>query len=228
MLTQPRASSQLLLPSQWGDTHSSYWSLLLHSPKNYHFSSFGYIYSDAIFMIMNQALQRWGDGNGWVWTKVIQQRLQESKMGLGTSPRQGWNPSLAGRQSSQQLGPFLQHLCWGHRAGSSCTGGRRLACLQLMEVAPDVRAPWGGICCAMTPESPLWPQICWSNYKSLIYTICGSVPTYLTSSKTVSLCAAGNKSDYYPCLSQSELKQGWWGIFQLSGCFCALVNKCQV
>lgn len=61
----------------------------------------------------------------------------------GAGAQAGVNDGLAGQQSSQHLGPFFQRLCQGHRVGSCSTGGRRLLCLQLMEVVPDVRAPWG-------------------------------------------------------------------------------------
>lgn len=98
--------------------------------------------------------------------------------------RQGWDASLAGQQSSQHLGPFFLHLLQGHGVGSCSFGGRRLPCLQLMEVVPDVRAAWGSSSWAMTAESPLWPpQVCQSNYKRLLYVIRGSGPTYLTGLK---------------------------------------------
>lgn len=146
-------------------------------------------------IFINVALQQQGNRDGWGWTKGLQKRLQESMMGLGPRPRQGWNASLAGRQSSQQLGPFFQHLCQGHRVGSCSIGDRRLLCLQLMEVVPDGRAPWGSTSWAMTAESPLWPQVCQSNYRRWFYIICGYGPTYLTGSKILGLCTASNKSD---------------------------------
>lgn len=51
--------------------------------------------------------------------------------------------------------PLLPAPLLGTRGGELLYQRRRLACLQLMELAPDVRAPWGGTGCATTPESPL-------------------------------------------------------------------------
>lgn len=74
--------------------------------------------------------------------------------------RWGWGPA-SGRAEMPAWpddgdhGSFFQHLCRGCGAGNRRVGSRGLVCLQLMEVAPDVTAPWGGTGCAMTPESPL-------------------------------------------------------------------------
>lgn len=127
---------------------------------------------------------------GWMsWTKRLQKRLQESMVGLG--PRQGWN-AWAHRSLAPSSSASTRE---GHRVGSCSIGGRRLLCLQLMEAVPDVRAPWGSTSWAMTAESPLWPQVCRGNYRRLFHIICGSEPTYLTSSEILGLCTASNKSD---------------------------------
>lgn len=173
--------------SQWGETHCIHWSL--HSPKNAHFSTVARSIHRCRF---HECSTRAVREQGWMG---LDQRAPKEISGEHDGTEMGWNASLAGQQSSQHLGPFFQNLCQGHRVGSCSTGGRRLLCLQLMVVVPDVRAPWGSTSWAMTAESPLWPQVCQSNYRRLFCIICGSDPTYLTGSKILSLCTASNKSD---------------------------------
>lgn len=74
-------------PSPSGEKHITAIGLHPDIPLNLFISPpWSDVFKDAI--VLNVAVQQGGDRDGWGWTKGLQKRLQESKMGLEPRPRQ--------------------------------------------------------------------------------------------------------------------------------------------
>lgn len=88
---------------------------------------------------------------GEVGLKGSGRDFRRGRWGRGPAPGRAEMPASLANGAHDSSAPSSStstgNVGWG--------AARRLACLQLMEVTSDVRAPWGGTSCAMTPESPL-------------------------------------------------------------------------